>query len=243
MSISSTLQLYRAIALQSVGQRDAAEVALRHALRLSPERAAEVAADPQLAELTKAALPPSPAGYAALRRLARTGLADPGPSAADDSGSRAAPPASSAAQAHAQDNDSLADAASSPDRSRLAAGRAASAGPVDAVAPARQQDTGGSGGRAAPSQPATAEDEELIWTALRGQVAELLVAALAALDADADAESRRELLTRAVRGLGALRQLAPQTLTAQAQRVRAIIESTGAALGVAAALDCFDAAP
>ena len=53
-----------------------------------------------------------------------------------------------------------------------------------------------SAGRAA-SRPSTAdplEDEELIWTALRGQVAELLVDALAALDDDADAgsEARRD---------------------------------------------------
>lgn len=112
-------------------------------------------------------------------------------------------------------------------------------GSVDVAPPAG---AGASAGRAA-SRPSTAdplEDEELIWTALRGQVAELLVDALAALDADADAGARRELVARAVHGLGALRQLAPQTFTAQAQRVRAIIESAAAALGVAAELGELD---
>lgn len=98
--------------------------------------------------------------------------------------------------------------------------------------------------RAASDRPATTgPDEELIWTALREHVAELLVAALAALDADAEADSRRELLRRAARGLAALRQLAPRTIAAHAQAVRAMLEATAAALGVAAELDCFDAAP
>ncbi|HRI50447.1 MAG TPA: hypothetical protein PLW65_09715, partial [Pseudomonadota bacterium] len=233
-----TLQLYRAIALQSVGQKDAAEVALRHALRLSPERAAEAAADPQLAELTPAAQPPCPAGYAALRQLARTGLVDPRPSAPDEAGGPAAPLAS-ASQAHAQGAGPLAEVDSARGRSRSEAGMGLASGSVDVAPPAG---AGASAGRAA-SRPSTAdplEDEELIWTALRGQVAELLVDALAALDADADAGARRELVARAVHGLGALRQLAPQTFTAQAQRVRAIIESAAAALGVAAELGELD---
>lgn len=218
-----TLQLYRAIALRSVGQRDAAAAALRHALRLSPERAAEVAADPQLAELTPTTgLPPSPPGYAVLRRLARAGLADSQPTFDAESGAPA-PLLGGSAQDYAQDDDRLASAASSPDRSRPPA--------PTSRAPS------------APSAAARPEDEGLIWTALRGQAGELLVAALAALDADADAESRRELLARAARGLGALRQLAPQTVSAQAQAVRALLQSTAAALGVAAELDGFDAAP
>ncbi len=243
-----TLQLYRAIALQSVGHRDAAEVALRHALRLSPERAAEVAADPRLAELTPVtARPPSPAGYAVLRRLARAGLADPQPSAndaSDVSEELAAPLAGSATQARARDDDPLAGAVSSPDRAHLQTSPKSSARPGDAAAAAWAPGAEAPVSRAASDRPATTgPDEELIWTALREHVAELLVAALAALDADAEADSRRELLRRAARGLAALRQLAPRTIAAHAQAVRAMLEATAAALGVAAELDCFDAAP
>jgi hypothetical protein len=68
--------------------------------------------------------------------------------------------------------------------------------------------------------------------ALRGQVAELLVAALGALDDHAEEAACRELFTRAWRGLRALYELAPQVVTTHAAALRALLDAAAAALGV-----------
>lgn len=205
-----TLQLYRALALAASGEKAAAAVALRQALRLSPERAAEVAAEPQLAALlAPGPLTAGPPGYAALRRLARQGLAAPADLAPDDSPA----PAISAA---------------------VPAGQPAAAPPASAPHPGPSRPEA-QPPPAALGKPARLQDAELLRTALRGQVAELLVAALAALDADASADACRALLAHAARGLGALQELGPQTFAAEAAAVQAILDATAAALGVGAA--------
>ena len=75
-------------------------------------------------------------------------------------------------------------------------------------------------------------DVEVAAAAVRMQVAELLTAALAALDDEKGTDACRELLLRAKRGFSALWQLLPPQAAAQAASVRAILSAVATALGL-----------
>lgn len=90
----------------------------------------------------------------------------------------------------------------------------------------------------APHQARTAAidpaDAAVAWTAVRGQAGELLVAALAALDAELDAAAAQTLLAQAQRGFAALALLLPPSVAAPADAlVQRLLRTTAQALDLA----------